>query len=122
MTENDMPTANSWKTTDAAELATASEAVLGSDCTYTDPNVHAKGMGDIVDCIMAFQQRMPGGHFVTTSFVDHHDRALASWNMVAGDGTVVGTGHSFSAYDENGMLSSATGFFDAPQTSDVENP
>ena len=43
-----------------------------------------------------FQAQMPGGAFVTTSFVELHDRAMARWNMVTGDGTVAGTGVSFA--------------------------
>ena len=34
--------------------------------------------------------------------------------MVLGDGTVVGTGASFATYDAHGVLTSVTGFIDAP--------
>ena len=40
---------------------------------------------------------------------DAHDRSLAQWTMVPGDGTVVGTGASFATYDAAGALTSMTG-------------
>ncbi len=103
-----------WLIADDAELAAAAEAALAADCTYTDPNVLASGHAKILDYVRTFQQGMPGGHFVTTSYVEHHGRALADWNMVAGDGTVVGTGHSFATFAEDWKVSSLTGFFDDP--------
>lgn len=103
-----------WLISDDAEWAAAAEAALAADCTYTDPNVHTSGHAELLGYVRTFQQGLPGGHFVTTSYVEHHDRALAGWNMVTGDGAVVGTGHSFVTFAEDGKVSSLTGFFDAP--------
>ena len=103
-----------WTVTDEAARQAASDGVLDPGCTYTDPNVHAVGVNAIMEYMTGFQQTMPGGHFVTRSFVEHHDLSLAHWDMVMGDGTVVGAGASFATYDSDGKLTSMTGFFDAP--------
>ena len=70
--------------TDEAARQAASDGVLDPGCTYTDPNVHAVGVNAIMEYMTGFQQNMPGGHFVTRSFVEHHDRSLASLGHGAG--------------------------------------
>lgn len=103
-----------WTVTDEVNRQSASDGVLDLECTYTDPNVHAAGVTAIMEYMTGFQQTMPGGHFVTRLFVEHHGRSLAHWDMTLGDGTVVGTGASFATYGSDGKLTSMTGFFDAP--------
>jgi hypothetical protein len=88
--------------------------VLAADCVYTDPNVQACTRQALMDYMTGFQAQMPGGTFVTTQFTELHDRAMARWNMVTGDGSVVGTGRSFATFNAEGELTSMTGFFDAP--------
>ncbi len=105
-----------WTTTDETDRLAACDGVLAAHCTYTDPTAHADGWGQIMRYMNDFQANVPGVHFVTTEFADHHDRSLARWQMVLGDGTVVGTGHSFAMYDDSGLLTSMTGFFDPPAT------
>lgn len=102
-----------WTMPTPEERLRACEGVLASDCVYTDPNVQAKSRQELMNYMTGFQAQMPGGAFVTTAFTELHDRAMARWNMVAGDGTVVGTGVSFATFNANGELTSMTGFFDA---------
>ncbi len=106
-----------WTITDVAARREACDGVLATSCTYTDPTVHAEGVEEIVAYMTRFQQNAPGGHFVTETFLGHHDRSLARWAMVLGDRTVVGTGTSFATYDTAGALTSMTGFIDAPADS-----
>ncbi|MGB7818137.1 MAG: nuclear transport factor 2 family protein [Ornithinibacter sp.] len=103
-----------WVIADVAARRDACDGVLATGCTYTDPSVHAEGIEEILAYMTQFQQNAPGGHFVTQDFLEHHDRSLARWTMVLGDGTVVGTGASFATYDADGALTSMTGFSDAP--------
>lgn len=102
-----------WNLPTPEQRLQACEGVLAPDCVYTDPNVQAKSRQELVNYMTGFQARMPGGAFVTTAFIELYDRAMAHWNMVAGDGTVVGTGVSFATFNANGELTSMTGFFDA---------
>jgi hypothetical protein len=102
-----------WAVTDEAARPAACDGVLSPNCTCTDPNVHADGLDEIMTYMTGFQTSVPGGHFVTQTFVEHHDRSLSHWNMVLGDGTIVGTGASFATYGPDGTLTSMTGFFDA---------
>ncbi|MGB3256396.1 MAG: hypothetical protein WBG89_10615 [Ornithinimicrobium sp.] len=88
--------------------------MLASTCTYTDTSVHARGVDEIVASMMQSQENAPGGHFVTQTSLAHHNRSLARWNMVLGDGTVIGTGASSTTYDDAGNLTAMTGFIDAP--------
>ncbi len=101
-----------WTVADEADRLAACDGALAPNCTYTDPAVHADGWAEIVQYMTGFQADVPGGHFVTTAFTEHHNRSLARWQMALGDGTVVGTGHSFATYDDSGLLTSMTGFFD----------
>lgn len=88
--------------------------MLASGCTFADPSVHAEGVEAIVDHMTQLQQNAPRAHLVTEAFPCHHDRSLARWTMVLGDGGVVGTGASFATYDDAGALTSMTGLFDPP--------
>ncbi len=102
-----------WTLPTPQQRLQACEGVLAPQCVYTDQNVQAKSRQELMDYMTGFQAQMPGGAFVTTSFVELHDRAMAHWNMVMGDGTVVGTGVSFATFNAKAELTSMTGFFDA---------
>ncbi len=103
-----------WTLPTPEQRLQACDGVLSPDCVYTDSNVQAKSRQELMAYMTGFQAQMPGAAFVTTRFVELHDRAMAHWNMVAGDGTVVGTGVSFAVFNMDGELSSMTGFFDVP--------
>ena len=62
--------------------------------------------------MLGFHQQVPGGHFATTYFLAHHDVSIAKWNMVNGDGTIIGDGVSYGHYNEEGALVAMTGFFE----------
>jgi hypothetical protein len=85
-------------------------------CTYRDPNTIIEGHGALADYMMAFHEHVPGGWFDTKSFLAHHGRSIAKWEMVDGAGKVIGDGVSYAEYDERGFLLSMNGFFDAPDT------
>lgn len=107
--------ASIWKVAGAeAKLAACAEH-LSSTCVYTDPHTHRRGWNELVEYMVEFHAGVPGGHFVTTEFRAHGDKSIALWNMVAGDGTVLGNGASYGEYDRDGRVKTMTGFFDTPE-------
>jgi SnoaL-like domain len=105
---------SSWKEVTAKGKADALGQCVTAACVYTDPMTFARGHEELVAYMLAFHQQVPGGHFVTTYFLAHHDVSIAKWNMVSGDGTVIGDGVSYGQYNAQGMLVAMTGFFETP--------
>ena len=106
--------ANIWKLEGAEAKRAACAEHLDRSCVYTDPLTQRQGWDDLVAYMVEFHQQVPGGHFVTREFKAHHGRSVAHWNMVGGDGTVLGEGVSYGEYAEDGKVRIMTGFFDAP--------
>jgi hypothetical protein len=106
--------AAAWKEVTAKGKADALGHSVAAACVYTDPATIAKGHKELIAYMLAFHQQVPGGHFVTTYFLAHHDVSIAKWNMVSGDGAVIGDGVSYGQYDEQGSLVAMTGFFETP--------
>jgi hypothetical protein len=104
--------AGAWKEpTKAGKLAALRESVVPS-CTYRDPSAVAEGHEQLVDYMLGFHQQVPNGWFDTTYFLAHHGRSIAKWNMIDGKGQVIGDGMSYGEYDEQGLLTAMTGFFE----------
>lgn len=104
----------SWKAETAEEKRALFEKCLVPNSQYTDPNISVTNHDDFIDYMLDFHKQVPGGHFVTTYFQAHNSKCIARWNMTAGDGTVVGEGISYGEFNEQGKLSSETGFFESP--------
>ncbi len=105
---------SSWRaTTEEAKRALFEES-LSRDCVYTDPLTRARGQDELIAYMLEFHQQIPGGHFVTTEFMAHHDRSIAKWEMRDGNDTVIGDGVSYGEYDHHGKLLSMNGFFKPP--------
>lgn len=102
--------AESWKVPADEKKARYVDS-LAPDCVYTDPLTQAQGWDELLAYMVEFHQQVPGGHFVTKRFEVHHDVSLAHWDMVAGDGSVVGEGASYGRYGDDGKLVAMTGFF-----------
>ncbi len=107
--------ANIWKLEGGAEKLAACARHLTPDCVYTDPLTQTEGWDALVAYMVQFHAQVPGGHFVTTDFKAHHGRSVAYWNMVGGDGSVLGNGVSYGEYAEDGKVSVMTGFFEPPR-------
>jgi hypothetical protein len=107
----------SWKAVDAADKQRLFAGCLSPSCVYTDPQTVAKGWTELSNYMLDFQKQIPGGHFVTQQFITHHGRSMARWNMVGGDGAVLGDGVSYGEYGPDGKLVSMTGFFETPNPS-----
>lgn len=107
--------ARAWKE-ESAEAKTASlQHSVAPDCLYTDPLAIARGHDELVRYMLEFHKQVPGGHFITKFFLEHHGVSIAQWNMAAGDGTLIGEGISYGEYREDGRLVAMTGFFEVPQ-------
>jgi len=86
--------ASIWKLADADAKRAACAHALERECIYTDPITQREGWDALVEYMVEFHQQVPGGHFVTTDFKAHNGRSVATWNMVTGDGAVIGNGTS----------------------------
>ncbi len=107
--------AKAWTAVSTVERQHLLEQSVGSDCIYSDPLVQCRGLGELIAYIEQFQQGLPGGAFSTQEFDEHHDQALATWNMVDARGTVLNPGTSFVRFDESRRLAQMTGFFSVPK-------
>ncbi len=105
---------SAWKASTANDKALALRQSVDETCVYTDPVTIAKGHDELIAYMLAFHQQVPGGHFVTNYFLAHHDVSIAKWNMVNGDGAVIGEGVSYGQYNAQGVLVAMTGFFETP--------
>lgn len=103
---------SAWKAETAEQKLALLASSVSADATYTDPTGVRNGYDELIAYMLEFHTQVPGGHFVLTYFLAHHDKSIAKWDMCTGDGTKVGDGVSYGAYNANGKLSAMTGFFD----------
>jgi len=104
-----------WKLEGTEAKLEACAEILVPSVVYTDPLTQRNGWHDLAAYMVEFHQQVPGGHFVTKAFKAHSGRSVAQWEMVNGDGTVMGNGTSYAEYRADGKLTAMTGFFD-PQS------
>ena len=107
---------SAWRAPSADEKRATLRASVADECEYRDPLIEAKGHEPLIAYMVDFHKQVPGGHFVTTYFLAHHDRSIAKWNMVDGSGTVIGDGTSYGQYRGDGKLVAMTGFFEVPES------
>ncbi len=105
---------SSWKAETPKQRRDIFASSLDEGCVYRDPLKTARGWDELSDYMTDFHRQIPGGHFVTTQFFAHSGRSVARWNMVDGNGTVLGDGISYGEYDDARRLVAMTGFFDPP--------
>lgn len=108
---------SSWSETDASARLKLFEKCLSPDCVYTDPLIQATGYSHLSGYMTELHKNVTGVKFITTDFKYHHDRSLAHWNMVDGNGNVLSPGASYGMYGGDGRLILMTGFFESPNES-----
>jgi SnoaL-like domain len=108
--------ASAWRQTQPNEIVRLFDAALARDCTYTDPLSQCEGWEALIAYMTDFHRQVPGGHFVTTRFIEHHQRSVATWQMCDAQGAAIGDGISYGVYDDQNKLTSMVGFFDVPGT------
>lgn len=109
----------SWKAETTVEKRALYEQALSSRCVYRDPLTVADGWEQLLEYMDSFHRQIPGGHFVTTEFMAHHGRSIARWEMRDGKATKIGVGMSYGEYDDQGKLTSMTGFFETADAHDA---
>lgn len=107
--------AKSWAAASAQEKTEALRQACDPACIYRDPNAQVEGQPDLVRYQLGFHQQVPGGHFITHYFQEHHDRSIAKWNMYDANENLLGDGVSFGQYSPEGKLIAMTGFFEQPK-------
>ncbi|MFZ2449048.1 MAG: nuclear transport factor 2 family protein [Methylovulum miyakonense] len=104
----------SWSERDASKRLQLFEGCLSPDCVHTDPLIQATGYNHLSGYMSELHKNVPGVRFVTTGFKNHHDRSLAHWNRVDGDGNILSQGASYGLYGADSRLLHMTGFFESP--------
>jgi hypothetical protein len=104
----------SWSENDPTKRMQMLKEALSPDCVYTDPNVVLVGYEALEGYMVELQANIPGVAFETTAFQTHHNRSLNHWNMLDGQGKLLGDGASHFVYGTDGRLTHMTGFFDQP--------
>jgi hypothetical protein len=104
--------AKSWSEVDIDKRLQMLQQSVSSDFVYTDPHIQiATDYDELSNYMSEFQRNTPGGGFHTKNFEEHHEQSLAKWNMVNGEGNILGPGASFARYGVDGRLIQMTGFF-----------
>ena len=103
---------SSWKAASADDKRELFEKSLDTVCQYTDPLAKANGWDELLQYMQDFHRQVPGGYFLTTYFMAHHNKSIAKWVMRNGDNISLSDGISFGEYNEAGKLVKMTGFFE----------
>lgn len=104
----------SWSEVDAAKRIKLFERCLHPDCVYTDPLMQTAGYDHLSGYMAELQKNIPGVKFIVTDFKNHHDRSIAHWDMVDGNGNLIFPGASYGVYGADGRLTQMNGFFEPP--------
>ena len=104
--------ASAWRAVTAEDKHAALAASVSPAAKYRDPQNRCAGHDELVDAMLAFHGQVPGAHFETQYFLAYDDRSIARWNMLGGDGSVLGQGISYGEYGADGKLTAMTGFFE----------
>ena len=104
----------SWNQTDATARSAIFQQSLAPTVIYRDPHCQAAGHDQLNAVIDQFHNDFPGGTLKTTSFIFHHGRSLANWELSVGD-EVVATGTSYGEYDESDRLTVMNSFYVNPE-------
>jgi hypothetical protein len=107
---------DAWGEADPQRRRAILERVWAADATYTDPTVHASGVGELVRHIDTVLETYPGGRIERTSSVDtHHGWARFTWHFVLADGKTLPDGIDLAELADDGTLRRIVGFFGAPR-------
>ena len=106
--------ASAWKSASEADKRQILTEATRPDCVYTDPLIQTHGHDQLIGYMTAFHQQIPGGWFRTTHFQFHHGRSIATWDMVDGDGQVVGDRISYGQFEDDRLVA-MSGFFATPE-------
>lgn len=103
-----------WSELDEGKRLELFEKSVSPHCDYADPLIQMGGYRALSGYMAELQKNVPGIKFVTTAFKTHHDKSLAQWNMVDGNGNLLAPGISALTHSVDGRLVEMSGFFDPP--------
>ncbi|MFE9962773.1 nuclear transport factor 2 family protein [Streptomyces sp. NPDC005525] len=94
-----------WNAATAEDLAKAVAAAFTEDATYTDPLADVRGHDGLAAAIFEFK--------LTGTPDGHHDIVRFSWDLVStADGSAPAAGSDVITLDDDGRISSVSGFLD----------
>lgn len=86
--------------------------IWGADATYTDPNVHAVGMVELLTHIYAVVTRRPDTTVIRVGEIDtHHNFLRFGWRVMQADGTTLLEGVDFAEFSADRKLLRVVEFF-----------
>ena len=110
---------NAWNTTLRSEREALFTNTLAIDSCYTDPQIQTKGHDELAQYMEQFHQQFPGCRFKTHYFLAHHRCSnrcsIARWHMVNDNDEIVSEGISYGVYNDEGLLTAETGFYETPE-------
>ena len=108
--------ASSWSEVDPEKRKNLFAQSLDPEFLYTDPmTVTLHGFEALSGYMDQFQSLVPGGGFEITDYEFHHDKSIASWNLIDADKKVISSGKSFARYSPDGKILEEVGFFPVPK-------
>jgi SnoaL-like domain len=106
---------SAWKAMTIEDKRAKLKASAAANIVYRDPLAEANGHQALTEYMLSFREQVPGGYFVTTAFYCHHQRGAAKWNMMNGQGQVIGDGVSYVEFEPQGKIAQVSGFFETPK-------
>lgn len=103
-----------WSETDSKKRLALLRQAFSEQVIYTDPVIQTQGYEQLARYMDDLRKNIPGAHFVTASFHEHHNLSLAKWNLLDGAGHIVADGASHGEYDGNGRISKTSAFYKLP--------
>lgn len=85
--------AQAWSAISDLERRNLVDAVLDKAIIYRIPEMEGTGHAIVVNDMIGFQAKFPGGKFALHSVSEHHDVALMEWQLILPDGTPSVLGH-----------------------------
>jgi len=109
---------SAWNTTSTEERLKIANEVLNENMEYqTARHDLSIGRSVVIEDMVAFQARVPGGHFEIGDVSSHHNVALLTWVIIQADGKEVARGGDQITVGSNGQITKIITF--APS---VKNP
>jgi hypothetical protein len=76
------------------------------DVVFSNPMQARVGLDDVVKHLEGFQQRSPGGSFISIAMLGWEGNALATWQFVDAEGKPGFTGFDVLHFDDKGRITS----------------
>ena len=109
-----------WSAISDEERRLIANEVIAEDARYSTPQHASGGRETMIDDMVAFQQKFPGGRFDVGDVSAHRDVALLTWVLVLADGQILARGHDQIRVSPAGQITELITF--APSVAEPELP